>query len=316
MNFVDLTTYFLFFLFGFFANKTIRRFIKRSTQWSIGIYEGKSPFVLAQPKKVNNPVLSAKNINDVEAEFVADPFMLLKDGMWYMFFEVMNKKNKKGEIALATSKDGYNWKYEKVVLKEPFHLSYPYVFSWDNEYYMVPETFQTKSVRLYKAVKFPHKWTFVNTLIEGHPFIDATVVFFNGKWWLFTTLPRNNILLLYYSESLSGEWKSHPQNPIIMGDPSISRPGGRPIIYNNRLFRFTQDGSSRYGSQVRAFEIITITPETYEEALYDLNPIIKASGSGWNKLGMHNVDVHQIEENKWIACVDGEGEYINFSLQF
>jgi hypothetical protein len=35
-----------------------------------------------------------------------------------------------GEIGLATSEDGLKWDYKQVVLNEPFHLSYPYVFEW------------------------------------------------------------------------------------------------------------------------------------------------------------------------------------------
>ena len=34
-------------------------------------------------------------------------------------------------------------------------LPISYVFKWKNEYYMIPETYQASSVRLYKAIDFP-----------------------------------------------------------------------------------------------------------------------------------------------------------------
>ncbi|HET9363828.1 MAG TPA: hypothetical protein VFP71_02460, partial [Candidatus Angelobacter sp.] len=53
--------------------------------WSIGIYAGKSPLQLSPAAR--NPVISAGDVSDVSARFVADPFMLRVDGLWHMFFE-------------------------------------------------------------------------------------------------------------------------------------------------------------------------------------------------------------------------------------
>ena len=93
--------------------------------WSIAIYTGISPFDL-QPAP---PVLTKADITDIPAAFVADPFMLRRDHTWYMFFEVMNIETRLGEIGVATSNDALNWTYDRIVLREPFHLSYPHVFA-------------------------------------------------------------------------------------------------------------------------------------------------------------------------------------------
>src|SRR4051812_33273086 len=98
--------------------------------WSIGIYAGKSPLQLAPAPGAGNPVISAASVTDVPARFVADPFMLRENSLWHMFFEVLNDRNDRGEIGLATSPDGLTWQYRQIVLAEPFHLSYPYVFRW------------------------------------------------------------------------------------------------------------------------------------------------------------------------------------------
>src|SRR5918911_245017 len=152
--------------------------------WSIGIYAGESPFKLAPSTEIRNPVLSYLDVSDVPAAFVADPFMLRADGHWHMFFEVMNSRSRKGEIALALSRDGLRWDYRQIVLDEPFHLSYPYVFEWRGEHYMIPETLPQRSVRLYRADPFPTQWTFVKNLIDGE-YADPSVFYFKKRWWMF-----------------------------------------------------------------------------------------------------------------------------------
>ena len=287
-----------------YLKNLIKTFIRRQPNWSIAIYTGVSPFSLSAPDKHRSIVLSAKDVTDVLAEFVADPFMIPENGSWYMFFEVLNARTQKGEIGLATSDDGFNWTYKQIVMDESFHLSYPYVFKWNNTYYMIPESHQANSVRLYQAVDFPTKWSLVKILLDGS-FGDSSVVHFQDKWWLFTSSDKNDTLYLYYTDELIGEWIEHPMSPIIKENLQIARPGGRVIVFNGNVFRYAQDDKSIYGNQVRAFEITELTTTSYREQAVTENPIIKAGKSGWNSAGMHTVDPWQIDKEKWIACVDG-----------
>lgn len=273
--------------------------------WSIGIYTGKSPLDLIPAKNNINPILTAKDVTDIKADFIADPFMIYEDGTWYMFFEVFDKLERKGIIGLATSSDGYHWEYQKIILDEPFHLSYPYVFRWKNEYYMVPESYEAKSVRLYKAVKFPLEWQLVKELIEEVIYVDSSIFYFQDYWWLFTSSITWDTLYLYYSKELTGSWNKHPKSPLIVQNKSIARPGGRVVIFNEKIFRYAQDDQRIYGEKVRAFEVTELTPTTYQEKEVRENPILKPSGSGWNKIGMHHLDPHPIDKKQWIACVDG-----------
>jgi hypothetical protein len=130
-----------------FATAPLSRKPKRTRVWSIGIYVGSSPFDFAPSEDASNPVLTRDNVSDVRAEFVADPFMVRGRSNWCMFFEVMNRETRKGEIGLAISPDAISWNYQRIVLAEPFHLSYPYVFEWNGDYYMMPETQGIAAVR-------------------------------------------------------------------------------------------------------------------------------------------------------------------------
>lgn len=286
--------------------KTIaRRFIHRRDEWSIGIYKGSSPYNFSPPEAIQNPVLTAKDVTDLKAHMVADPFMVWEDECWYMFFEVMNHLDRKGMIGLATSNDGLRWAYQKIILEEPFHLSYPYIFKWKEDYYMIPESYQANAIRLYKAINFPTQWSFIKNLLSGSDYVDSSILRFNNYWWLFTTSTSSDILRLYYTSDLLGDWVEHPESPVVQGNAHIARPGGRVVALGDKIVRYTQDDKPYYGNQVRAFEISLLTTTQYQEKEISDNPILKASGTGWNYTGMHHIDPHQISQDEWIACVDG-----------
>ena len=274
--------------------------------WSIGIYEGPSPFTLAPPPGVENPVLTRQDVTDVPTAFVADPFMVRHQGGWYMFFEVMNRQTWRGEVGLATSGDGYAWTYRQIVLREPFHLSYPYVFEWEGAYYMIPEALRTGTILLYKAHTFPTGWSCVGSF-SGVKGADPSIVHVDGTWWLFVcATPRDHdTLRLYHADTLQGPWTEHPQSPLVEADARAARPAGRILTEAGHLIRYAQVCLPTYGWQVRAFEITTLTPTTYREQEHPQSPILTASESGWNKDGMHHLDPHRLASGQWIACVDG-----------
>lgn len=272
--------------------------------WSIGVYEGETPFELTDPQTIVNPVLTADDVTDIDAKFVADPFLMIEDNHYTMFFEVLDRSSDKGVIAYAESQDGLTWEYKNVILDEPFHLSYPYVFKWEDEYYLVPESYEDLSVKLYRAVSYPDKWEAADTLLTGYRFIDPSIFRHDEKWWLFVTTLEGDTLNLYYAEDLFGTWTAHPQNPLIKLDKNISRPAGRVLEFDNKLFRLTQDGDPSYGLQVFAFEITELSKDVYTEELVSEEPLVAMSGEGWNAAGMHHVDAHQLND-KWIAAVDG-----------
>ncbi|HEY1526975.1 MAG TPA: hypothetical protein VGH51_12110 [Candidatus Angelobacter sp.] len=277
----------------------------RPWTWSIAMYAGTSPLRLGPAPGAVNPVISAASVTDVPARFVADPFMVQADGLWHMFFEVLNNHSNKGDIGRATSRDGLTWHYERIVLQEPFHLSYPYVFRWNDDFYMTLETLGANAVRLYRAAPFPDRWILVKDMIPG-PHADPSIFQHQGKWWLFTcpTPHKHDRLALYSAADPLANWTEHPSSPIISGNKSIARPGGRVLDYDDGLLRFTQDCYPTYGKQVRAFEITELTSTTYKEHEVAESPVLVPDGNSWNVSGMHHVDAHRVE-GSWLACVDG-----------
>ncbi|MEM9597636.1 MAG: hypothetical protein AAGD06_25445 [Acidobacteriota bacterium] len=226
-----------------------------------------------------------------------------------MFFEIMNYDTGKGDIGLATSDDALSWRYSGVVLSESFHLSYPLVFSWQGEYFMVPETLDLEGVHIYRASRFPDVWEREACILQG-VFADPTIFRSAERWWMFAC-PRpyiHDTLSLYSSRDLMGPWRPHDKNPLISSDPRKARPGGRVVDHRGRLFRFAQVCQPFYGTALRAFEIETLDTEEYREKEAQREPILGPSGQGWNAGGMHHIDVQVDSPGKVIAAVDGWAE--------
>ena len=272
--------------------------------WSIGIYTGDTPYDLSPAPEITNPVLTAASVTDIPASFVADPFMLRGQ----LFFEVMNSDTNRGEIGFATSRTGLDWTYQQIVLREPFHLSYPYVFEWEDTCYMIPETLGANAVCLYRADEFPRRWSLAARLIEGQ-YADPSIVRFNDLWWLFVcSRPYgHDTLRLYFADQLMGPWREHPRSPIITADPRRARPAGRIMARNKKVLRFAQDCVPEYGTRVRAFDILKLTTTDYEEVEHPASPVLQPDGDGWRARGVHHVDLYQQANEVWWACVDGFG---------
>lgn len=262
---------------------------------------------LGSGDRCRNPAVTASDITDIQAVFVADPFMILREGLWYLFFEVLRKDTLLGEIGLAVSKDLLAWKYQKIVLRESFHLSYPCVFEWKGCHYMIPETLGAGEVRLYKSRDFPVDWQVVRSLIKG-PHADPSIFRFGDRWWMFgcDTPFTHRSLRLYSAPQLEGPWEEHPESPVIRNDAGIARPAGRVLTLDGRPIRFAQDCSRQYGDRVWAFEITELTRESYRERLALPEAVIGAGIRGnWRTCRMHHIDAHVSSAGNWIACVDG-----------
>ena len=277
-------------------------FVDRYQDWSIGIWTGESPLSLEPVPGESNPVLRACDVTDRNTLFVADPFLLSAGNGYAMFFEVYSRDDRQGDIAVATSRDGLSWTYGSVVLDEPFHLSYPYVFRWAGETFMVPESVEALGVFLYRATAFPLEWVRMRMLLEGR-YVDPSLIHYAGRWWLFVGEETNDILRLFSAESLDGPFAEHPESPLVVGDASRARPGGRLLEFDGRLFRCAQDDADDYGKRIVLYEILTLTVEAYEEAPTGIE--WTGGTSGWDAAGVHHLDALERNSGGWLAVVDG-----------
>jgi len=208
--------------------------------------------------------------------FYADPFVWTKEGRTVCFVEDFDYTQNIAWISAVEIFEDNSYKILGDVIKEPFHMSFPYLFEYENELYMIPETTQAKSIRLYKCTEFPMKWEFQHELMNDVHTADTMIFPHEGKWWMLTNLstPENEDqaaqLFAFYSDSpLSTSWTPHAKNPVVF-DSNCGRNGG---------ILFTEDGIPVRGRQKQAFniygaalsiaKITTLTQITYEEELIE-----------------------------------------------
>lgn len=285
--------------------------------WSIGICHGATFDALTNPSNFLKPVITADNVTDIRADFVADPFLIQVQSVWYLFFEVFNAQTKQGDIACAKSNDGFTWNYQKVVLDEPYHLSYPFVFEWNDTIYMIPESAACRKLKLYKAVSFPSQWQEVAVLLEGE-FGDHGLFRYKDTWWLYAGGDPNHhkSLRLFYADTLQGPWHEHPASPIIANDPGKARPGGRPLVFGDTIIRFAQDCKHAYGHSLNEFYITKLSKTEYHEVPSPKNPILHPGKELWRLHGMHHMDAHQYNDSTWIASIDGYSRILMLKYRY
>jgi hypothetical protein len=222
--------------------------------------------------------------------FWADPFVVKENDYYYVFVEEYIYKKHKAHISVLTLDNKGTLLRSDKIIERQYHMSFPSVFVLDNIYYMIPETGKNKTIELYRSTDFPYKWEFEMNLMENISAVDTTLFFFNKKWWLFTTIDQtNNIsgnsteLFLFFTDNIfSGNWESHPDNPIV-SDVRSARPAGKLFIKDGIIYRPSQDCSGRYG---KAFNIKKVTKLTETE--YNETDHIRVE-PGWDKklAGIH-----------------------------
>ncbi|MCP1231440.1 glucosamine inositolphosphorylceramide transferase family protein [Acetobacter indonesiensis] len=199
--------------------------------------------------------------------FLADPFGLKKDNIFYVFAEYYDYRTRKGIIECLPFDENITLLERKTVLSEPWHLSYPYVFKHGDCFYLLPEASKNNRLTLYQADIFPDKWKKLCDIdLGGDIAVDATPFFHNGLWWLFYMLAtkspdRQHELHVAYASCLTGPWTRHKQNPIQKGAAS-SRPGGTPItLPNGSIILPVQDCLTTYGRGIRPLIFDALTPD-------------------------------------------------------
>jgi len=225
-----------------------------------------------------------KKLNPPDGFFWADPFVVYLEDNYYLFVEEISFSEPNAHISVLRLNSKGDLISGNRILERPYHLSYPFVFTFDNEYYMIPETSGNKTIDIYKCLQFPDKWEFHKTIMTGLSAVDTTLFEYKGKWWLFTSIDESEgsagldtDLFLFYSDNpLTGAWCSHPLNPVV-SDVRSARPAGKIYIKDGKIFRPSQNCSGRYGRAVN-LNMITVLSETdYQEE------VCKSIEPDWDK---------------------------------
>ncbi|HKQ97065.1 MAG TPA: hypothetical protein VJV75_04245 [Candidatus Polarisedimenticolia bacterium] len=222
--------------------------------------------------------------------FWADPFPIAADDGYWIFFEEGPLAVQRGRLSVMHMDRSGRCEAPVVVLEEATHVSYPCVFRAGKETWMVPESKATRSVRMFRARRFPFAWEEEAVLLHDVDACDSTLAEIDGRWWMFANVaPAHGStwdeLHLYYADRPQGPWTAHPRNPVV-SDVRSARPAGHLFEHAGRWYRPAQDLGPGYGSAVAIQRIERIDPQDYSEV--EVTRILP----DWNRrmLGVHTLN--------------------------
>lgn len=278
--------------------------------WNVGILNNFSQESLIccdmHKQRQNIFWIGPKNTRD----FYADPMVTEYFGKPIIFIEEWIASKERGIISYLDLEDIIEKKNHhpvtKHVLDMSTHLSFPFLFEYNDKLYMVPENYQSGKIRIYEAGKTPDDWIDVGVLMENFPGVDTVIFEYNSVWWMFSTkfdYTKNRDdrqhLYIWYSDSPLQGWIEHPMSPIYYDDP-IARGAGSPFRVQNKIYRPAQDCRCGYGKGLFLCEITELTKERFSEKVFKhISPI-----SG------HPDALHTYSSCNMISVIDGvKGRY-------
>ena len=196
----------------------------------------------------------------------ADPFGVKYENKYYIFYEE-KKVDKYGLIKCMILNEDLKIEENKTIIDEGIHFSFPNIFNFEDNFYVIPETFSKNKISLYKCEKFPFKWSHeVDILNESC--VDSSLLFFEDNWYLFyCKIGHGNKLFLRVNKNLKYSWDNCLEK-LVNDNAFNSQNGGKMIEINKIIFRVSQNCKNKYGESIVINQIEKISPSEYIEKVY------------------------------------------------
>jgi hypothetical protein len=280
-------------------------------QW--GIHYARTDWkrlVLERSQRIDNP----------RGGYYADPFIHDTEHGRYCFVEEFRHAKNKGEIAVlrlgnghADSSEGSSEGSENdgepvrvgTALEESFHLSFPYLFEYEGELFMCPESHGSGQIRIYRCHGFPLQWGLHSVAMDAVAAVDTMIFPAHGVWWLMSsfhplgdTETYPELHLFSAPDPLCGQWSPHAQNPLVV-DPEFARNAGL-LRDGDKIYRVSQARSfNAYGAWATVSEIKTLSLDDYQEdRVTQLKPSFNGRATGLHHL-QSNDDFTVWDQKQW-----------------
>jgi hypothetical protein len=248
--------------FWWLTKKQLRKRFRVTLGWNVAYCNSNwKNCVLWRNAKLENP----------PRQYLADPFVVSKDGKDFCFVENFDFALQRANIAVYEIKANSSTRIG-TALEEKFHLSFPFIFEYGGATYMCPETSENKDIRIYRCLEFPLRWKLEKIVMKGLSAADTMFLEKGGRWWMLTNIDVTGSgdhcseLFIFSSESPFGDtWRPHSCNPVIV-DASRARNGGL-VRDGDTYYRISQrQGFCVYGKESAINKIIELTESTYIES--------------------------------------------------
>lgn len=266
---IVLLTY-IYLQFSRFLYRKFRfSILKKNRRWSVAFAHHNWP---------NLVMHDANLVPNLPGRFFADPFVISYLDSNFCFVEDFDYKSQRGCISVLKLENKTS-KFVSKIIVEPFHMSFPYVFTNEGRMFLIPETSENLDIRMYECVEFPGEWILAKIIKNDVSAADTMIFKRDNIWWLFTNIAptdgadHSSELFIFYSTDLfADDWLPHSLNPIYI-DPMIARNGGI-LQRGDDVYRVSQKyGFCRYGVGSTILKIVELTPETFIEIpVLDIEP--------------------------------------------
>jgi hypothetical protein len=236
--------------------------------------------VLERSKRIPNP----------SRGYYADPFIHDTEQGRYCFVEEFRHEKNKGEISVLRL-DGSEPVRVGTALEESFHLSFPYLFEYEGELFMCPESHGSGQIRIYRCNGFPLQWQLHSVAMDAVAAVDTMIFPAHGVWWLMSsfhplgdTETYPELHLFSAPDPLCGQWTPHAQNPLVV-DPEFARNAGL-LRDGEKIYRVSQARSfNAYGAWATVSEIKTLSLDDYQEdRVTQVKPSFNSRATGLHHL--------------------------------
>ena len=218
--------------------------------------------------------------------WAADPFLFDYNENVYVFAELYDYITRRGSIGYTKHIKDNKWSKWKIAINEPFHMSYPYIFQYENEIYMLPETSASHELRLYRATQFPDKWECARIIAENVMWVDTTFFLDGNKMYAITTDVSDESNHKDYLLQFDNEFNIVDKKMIDEKHTELSRSGGKFFYSNHVWHRVSQDCTFHYGAGL---------------IFSKFNPSEVVDGMGQIIIHLFPKDIELNENKKWIG---------------
>ena len=233
-----------------------------------------------------------KVINSNNRYWGADPFLIKFQGTIYLFCELMDLHKSRGMIGWCNLSLNVKPKLQ-MLMDLGCHTSYPCVFSYKDDIYMIPETVARKTVEIYTAVNFPHEWKKLGNILENINAVDSTVYFADEIPYLFI-YERNeevNERYLWICEIDMKSYKIKNRVKLLTYYSKNGRPAGNLFFdEGGNLIRPIQYGENFYGEKIVFNKIDDIFTDCREYPIGELDVKSIKINRNYKIFGIHTIN--------------------------
>lgn len=236
--------------------------------------------------------------------FFADPFLIDENERYlYVLSEEYTFWEELGRIVLLiVSKEDYSLVERRILIKERYHLSFPYCKKGGN--WIMPEASASGAAYLYQYDKKAFKVIGKRKVCDVG-LIDNVIYLDGDNDYLYAGKTDKPSVELYSFKKVNEEYIDEQY---IQSDNRTSRSAGDFFKIGDNLYRPVQDCKERYGRQTKIMKINSIGAEGYSSA--EECTLNSFQNPPFNET-MHTFNVYDD-----IILVDGSKDFLRFPMKF